>query len=212
MLDYLWTVMLAVGVLWGLFNGRADEVTQGVLSGAKDAVTLGITMLGIMSAWTGVMKIAERSGLINGISEKMSPFMRFMFPDVKKNTPAYNYMCTNIAANVLGLGWAATPAGLKAMEELSGTDVSEAEGRSGGGPASFKSKAASNAMCTFLILNISSLQLIPVNIIAYRSQYGSVEPAGIILPAIAATLVSTLTAVLFCKIMMRRTGKASVTP
>lgn len=105
-------------------------------------------------------------------------------------------------ANVLGLGWAATPAGLKAMEELSKLEENKRSGRIPG--IQGKKGAASNEMCTFLIINISSLQLIPVNMIAYRSQYGSVNPAGIIAPAIVATLISTVVAVLYCKMMDKK--------
>lgn len=195
MLDYLWGFMLILGVVWGLLNGRAEALTEGVLTGAKEAVTMSITMLGIMSAWTGIMQIAQKTGIIEGISSKLRPFMKFMFPNIDKEMPAYGHICTNIVANILGLGWAATPAGLKAMEELSKLKEE------------MKRNIATDEMCTFLVLNISSLQLIPVNIIAYRSQYGSISPAAIVVPAIIATTFSTLVAIVFCKIMIR--GKTS---
>ena len=126
-----------------------------------------------------------------------------MFPRIPKNHPAREYIATNIIANVLGLGWACTPAGLKAMEELANLE------RERGNPqylenTEVKGRSASNEMCIFLILNISSLQLIPVNMIAYRSQYGSVNPAVIVAPAIVATLVSTVVAIGFCKVMDRK--------
>lgn len=197
MLDYLWGFMLILGVVWGLLNGRAEALTDGVLTGAKEAVTMSITMLGIMSAWTGIMQIAQRTGIIESISSKLRPFMRLMFPNTDKEMPAYGHICTNIVANVLGLGWAATPAGLKAMEELSKHKDEQVESAN-------VNNVATDEMCTFLVLNISSLQLIPVNIIAYRSQYGSVSPAAVVVPAIIATAFSTLVAVVFCKIMSRR--------
>lgn len=197
MLDYLWAAMIAFGVVWGLMTGKAEALTEGVLTGAKDAVTMSITMLGIMSAWTGVMKIAENSGIIKSISEKLKPFMRFMFPGIEDTSSAYGPICTNIVANILGLGWAATPAGLKSMEELA-----KHEKEKNGGITDMK--AASDEMCTFLVLNISSLQLIPINIIAYRSQYGSVNPAAIVVPAIIATTVSTLSAIVYCKMKMKK--------
>jgi spore maturation protein A len=131
-----------------------------------------------------------------------------MFPRIPKEHPARQYIAANIIANILGLGWACTPAGLKAMEELAkleeqrGTSGYAISGRQDGGTHS-ADRAASHEMCTFLILNISSLQLIPVNMIAYRSQYGSTEPTAVIAPAIAATLISTFAAVLFCKVMDR---------
>ena len=128
----------------------------------------------------------------------IQPFISFMFPGIPKGHAAREYISMNIIANVLGLGWACTPAGLKAMEELAKL---EAERGTAGYADESGRRVASNEMCTFLILNISSLQLIPVNMIAYRSQYGSVNPAGIIAPAIVATFVSTAVAVLYCKIM-----------
>ena len=127
--------------------------------------------------------------------------MRFLFPDIPAGHPSLEYIASNVIANILGLGWAATPFGLKAMKELSSLE----EGRRRiSSPLSRPSGFASNEMCTFLIINISSLQLIPVNIIAYRSQYGSANPTAIVGPAILATAVSTGAAVLFCKIMNRR--------
>lgn len=197
MLDYLWAAMIAFGVVWGLMTGKAEALTEGVLTGAKDAVTMSITMLGIMSAWTGVMKIAENSGIIKSVSAKLKPFMRFMFPGIEDTSSAYGHICTNIVANILGLGWAATPAGLKSMEELA-----KLEKEKNGGITDVK--AASDEMCAFLVLNISSLQLIPINIIAYRSQYGSVNPAAIVVPAIIATTASTLSAIVYCKVKMKK--------
>ena len=131
----------------------------------------------------------------------LSPFVSFMFPGLPKGHKAKDYISMNIIANVLGLGWACTPAGLKAMEELA--KLEEERGMPGYADESGR-RVASNEMCTFLILNISSLQLIPVNMIAYRSQYGSVNPAGIIAPAIVATFVSTAVAVVYCKIKNRK--------
>ena len=136
------------------------------------------------------MEIAKEAGLIEKLTKAITPFLNFMFPRIPKGHKAREYIATNIIANVLGLGWACTPAGLKAMEALA--DLEKERGKPG--------QIASNEMCTFLILNISSLQLIPVNMIAYRSQYGSANPAGIIAPAIFATLCSTIAAIVYCKI------------
>lgn len=202
MLNYLWAFMMLVGVLWGAFHGTMDQVTQGALNAAGDAVSLCITMLGVMSFWTGVLEVGQRAGLIEQLAKKMSPFLCFLFPNLPKDHPANLSIATNMIANILGLGWAATPAGLKAMEELAKLEAERGtvgylnDGKEVGGK---RERVASNEMCTFLILNISSLQLIPVNMIAYRSQYGSVNPAEIIAPAIVATLISTLVAVVYCK-------------
>ena len=145
------------------------------------------------------MEIAEKSGIVEGASRRIRPLIRFLFPYLPERHPAVGHITTNIIANVLGLGWAATPAGLKAMEELSKLEEDRRNGRMPG-PVR-KRGSASNEMCTFLIINISSLQLIPVNVIAYRSQYGSVNPAAIVGPGIAATAVSTIAGVIYCKIM-----------
>ena len=183
------------------------EVTNAALDSAGDAVSLCITMVGVMALWVGLMEIAQKSGLIAKLTQGIQPFIRFLFPRIPEGHPAREYIATNLIANVLGLGWACTPAGLKAMEELA--KLEEERGNpayldDGMGIVGKRERIASNEMCTFLILNISSLQLIPVNMIAYRSQYGSVNPAGIIAPAIVATFVSTLTAVVYCKMKDRR--------
>lgn len=201
-MNYLWGGMLLLGILYGAFTGNLSQVTESILDSAKEAVTLCISMAGITGFWCGLMKIAEHSGLIEKITEKIRPLLRFLFPGLPRNHPAGEAISLNMIANFLGLGWAATPAGLKAMEELGRL---EDDRRAGKAPGPVREQGtAGNEMCTFLIVNISSLQLIPVSVIAYRSQYGSVNPAGIIGPAILATAVSTAAAVLFCRIMERR--------
>lgn len=194
MLNAIWAGMIVLGILYGAFTGNLEAVSNAALESAGEAVDLCITMCGIMGLWTGLMKIAQQAGLIAALTRGISPFVSFLFPRIPKNHPARESISTNIVANVLGLGWAATPAGLKAMEELA-----ELEKKRRAYPAG----VASDEMCTFLILNISSLQLIPVNIIAYRSQYGSVNPTLIVGPAIVATMVSTAVAVVFCRIMQK---------
>lgn len=205
MLNYIWGGMIVIGILYGSLTGRMDAVTAAALDSSREAVTLCITMIGVMALWMGLMEIAEKAGLIDKWTRAISPFVSFLFPEIPKEHPARKYISTNIIANVLGLGWACTPAGLKAMEALAELEAQR------GNPQYLevgRKRTASKEMCIFLILNISSLQLIPVNMIAYRSQYGSANPAVIIAPAILATAVSTLTAVVYCKIkdkMVRKT-------
>ncbi len=207
MLNYIWAAMIILGVIFGAVNGNMKEVTEAALDSAGEAVSLCIAMAGVMALWVGLMEIAEKSGLILKLTYKLSPFISFMFPNLPKQHKARDFISMNIIANVLGLGWACTPAGLKAMEELAkleaerGNPAYLGDGKGTGGK---RERIASNEMCTFLILNISSLQLIPVNMIAYRQQYGSVNPAGIIGPAIVATFISTLVAVVYCKGKDRR--------
>ena len=194
MLNYLWGGMILIAVIYGTVTGNVKEVGNAALDSSKEAVELCITMLGVMALWTGIMKIAEVSGLTKKFLRLVRPVLRFLFPDVPEDSKANDYIASNMLANILGLGWAATPFGLKAMTELQKINLAQ------GG----KKEVASRAMCSFLILNISSLQLIPVNMIAYRSQYGSSNPTGIIMPAIAATLISTVVAIIYCKIKDRR--------
>ena len=194
MLNYLWGGMILIAVVYGTVTGNIKGVGTAAVDSSKEAVELCITMLGVMALWTGMMKIAEAAGLTEKFRKAVRPVLRFLFPDVPADAKVNDYIASNLLANILGLGWAATPFGLKAMQELQKLNIAR------GG----KKEVASRAMCTFLIINISSLQLIPVNIIAYRSQYGSVNPAGIVGPAIAATAVSTLAAVIFVKLTERK--------
>lgn len=190
MLNYLWAFMILIGIIYGAFHGTMAEISSAALDSSKEAVSLCITMLGVMSLWTGLMQIAQKAGIIASLTRKITPFLRFLFPSLRDEQRALEYISTNVIANILGLGWACTPAGLKAMEEMRRIQL-----RRGKNP-----DIASNEMCGFLILNISSLQLIPVNMIVYRSQYGSVNPAAIIGPAILATSLSTLAGIIFLKI------------
>ena len=202
-MNYLWAGMMLVAIVYGAVHGTIPEVTQAALDSSKEAVTLCITMLGILSFWMGLMQVASASGLIERMTRGIRPVLQWLFPRIPKGHPAMEQIAVNCIANILGLGWAATPAGLKAMEELKNLEEEErraAGGMSGNLPAVPKG-VASDEMCVFLILNISSLQLIPMNVVAYRSQYGSVNPTAIVGPAILATAVSTLAGVIFCKVM-----------
>ncbi len=183
MLNKLWGFMIFIGILFAALNGRMGAVGTAAIDSSKEAVTLCITMLGIMSMWTGLMNIAKKAGIMDALTRGLRPVLAFLFPGVPKDHKANEYMAANMISNVLGLGWAATPVGLKAMEQLK--------------ELNHGSHIASTDMCTFLIINISSLQLIPVNIIAYRSQYGSVTPTSIIGMGLVATIASTAAGVIF---------------
>ena len=198
MLNYIWAFMVLAGILYAAVTGNIDAVSNGALDSAKEAITLCITMLGVLSLWTGLMEIAKQSGVMAQLTRLIRPLVRFLFPEIPKEHKSNEYITTNIVANILGLGWAATPPGLKAMESLAEL-TEEKNGRD-------KVHIASNEMCTFLVINISSLQLIPMNIIAYRSQYGSVNPTAVVGPGLAATLVSTIVGIVFCKVMCKKKG------
>ncbi|HCT92425.1 MAG TPA: nucleoside recognition protein [Lachnospiraceae bacterium] len=199
MLNLLWCVMMLIGIVYGAFNGTMPEITDAALDSAREAVSLCISIAGVVAFWNGLMRIAEESGMVQAAAGKLRPFLLWLMPGLKGRTRALEYISTNMIANVLGLGWAATPAGLKAMEELRRLDEEQRQGRLGG--TAENAGTASDEMCTFLLINISSLQLIPINIIAYRSQYGSVNPTAIVGPGLAATAVSTVAAIIFCKMM-----------
>ena len=199
-MDYLWAGMLLIGILYGGFTGNIQTVNDAAISAAGEAITLCITTAGALSFWSGLMEIAKTSGIIASATRNIRPLISFIFPQIPKNHPAMEHISLNFIANFLGLNWGATPAGLKVMEELSNLEK-ERKNPAYLNKQSSHLRTASNEMCDFLIINISSLQLIPMNIIAYRQQYGSINPTAIIGPAIAATFISTLTAILFCKCM-----------
>lgn len=198
MLNKLWGIMLLAGIIVAAFTGKIGEAGTAAIDSSKEAVTLCIAMLGVMSMWTGIMNVAKKAGLIDAMTRALRPALRFLFPGVPEGHRANEYIASNIIANMLGLGWAATPYGLKAMEEMKELNQG--------------SHIASTDMCTFLIINISSLQLIPVNIIAYRSEYGSVSPTSIIGMGLVATLVSTAAGIIFSVVARRifsdRSGRA----
>jgi len=193
MMNKIWAGMILIGIVYGALTGRMDVLSEGVLSSAKEAVSLCITMCGVTAMWTGVMEIATASGLVDKMTKGIAPFVSFLFPNIPKGHKAREYISLNMIANVLGLGWAATPAGLRAMEELENLEKERDPNRP------LTNRIAGNEMCNFLIINISSLQLIPVNIIAYRSQYGSAAPTLVVGPAIIATFINTIAAILYCK-------------
>ena len=187
MMNYLWGGMLLLGVIYGAFAGTLDGVTEAIINSVKEAVNLVIAIAGITAFWTGIMKIAEQTGLVEKLARRIQPLLRFLFPELKNQEKANYYISLNFLSNFLGLSHASTSSGLLAFQELD---------RLNG-----YSTIASKSMCTFLIINVSSLQLLPINMIAYRAQYGSPNPAAIVGPAIFATGMSTLAAVIFCRIM-----------
>lgn len=199
-MNILWSSMLLLGIAYGAIRGRMPEMTEGVIRASREAVVLAVSLVGVTGFWAGLMEIAKKAGMIDGMVKRIGPVLHFLFPEVPKNHPALRAAGMNMICNVFGLGAAATPPGLAAMERF---EELEEERRKMKNPAAVPEGTANREMCTFLILNISSLQLIPVNIIAYRSQYGSVHPTAIVGPALAATAASTIAAVVFCKVMER---------
>lgn len=187
MINIIWASLIIIGFLVGAINGNLDLVTKAAIDNAKGAVELAIGLIGVMALWLGIMKIGEDSGLIKGISKLLKPIMGFLFPDVPADHPAMGAMIMNISANILGLGNAATPFGLKAMEELQSLNR--------------KKHTATNAMVTFLAINTSSVTLIPSSTIAILGAAGATNPTEIIGPTIIATTISTIVAIIGSRIL-----------
>jgi len=196
MLNYIWAFMLLVGIIYGAWSGNISEVSTAVLDSSVQAVELVISMAGVVALWCGLMEIADNAGIVKLLSKGLRPVVLWLFPGLRREEgeKAVEYITLNFIMNMLGTGWSATGPGLMAMEELNRLKCSDSQ---------INVDTASDEMCTFLVMNISSLQLIPVNIIAYRRAYGSVEPAKIVIPALIATSISTVAAVIFCKIMCK---------
>lgn len=196
MINILWFVMLAAGFLVAAFTGRMESVTGIIFSASEKGVSISIGLISIMTFWLGIMRIIEKSGLINYIKLLLRPAATFLFPRIPRDHPAMNAILMNMSANLLGMGSAATPFGLKAMRELQ-----ELNGHS---------SCASDEMCTFLAVNTSSLTLIPTTVIGLRVAAGSVNPTEIVGTTIVATLTSTAAALLFDRLLrkfFRREGR-----
>src|SRR5436305_9128206 len=185
MLNYIWLALVLLAVAIGGWNDRLKDVTNGALDGAKTAVTIAIGLWGVMALWLGVMRLAERAGLVQRIAYGLRPLMLRLFPEVPPEHPAMGSMLMNMAANMLGLGNAATPLGLRAMRDLESLNP--------------RPGIASNAMCTFLAINTSSVQLIPATAIAILAAAGSARPTVIVGTAFFATLCAATVAVLSAK-------------
>lgn len=185
-MNYIWSGMIIISILYAAVTGNMQNLSEEILNSSQEAVNLCIYMAGVVGLWTGMMKAAEEIGFLDRLEKILLPVIRFLFPDMK-DQKTKKFIAVNMAANILGLGWAATPSGLKAMKCLQKWNGHK--------------KTASMEMCTLLVINISSLQLIPINMIAYRGQFGSADPSAIVLPALAATTISTLAGIIFCKVM-----------
>lgn len=181
MVNIIWACMAIIGILYAIFNGTMDQVNEAIFESADEAVTLSIGLISVLVFWLGIMKVAEEAGILNMLSKLFRPLISRLFPDIPKDHPAMGYILSNITANIFGLGNAATPMGIKAMEQmkqLSGSDT------------------ASRSMITFLALNTSSLTIIPTTVIAIRMQYNSLAPTEIVGTTIIATVISSVSAIL----------------
>ena len=190
MLNYIWFALMAIALVVAIFNGTAPAVTKGAIDSARTAVDIALGLVGIMTLWLGIMRVAEKAGLIAMLGRLLRPFSRLLFPEIPPEHPAIGAMIMNIAANMLGLANAATPLGIKAMEELQTLNDGDRE-------------TATNAMVTFMTLNTAGIQLIPVTIMGVLAASGSKNPTAIIITTIIATLCGATAAVTTAKILQR---------
>ncbi len=189
MMNYIWLTMVILAVVIGGINGKIENVTKSAIDSAGGSVTIAIGLIGVMALWLGIVKIAEDSGLMSLLAKAIAPIMKWLFPDVPAGHPAMGSMTMNIAANMLGLSNAATPLGLKAMEDLESLNK--------------RPGVATNAMCTFLTINTAGLQLIPATMISIMASAGSTDPTAIIGTTVAATCAALIVGVTAAKILER---------
>lgn len=178
MVSYIWFFLIVIGIIFSLINGLLDIINDSILTNGSEALDLMLSILPIIVLWTGIMKIAEEAGLLQKFARLVEPILSKLFPSVPKDNPALGYIASNIAANMMGLGSAATPFGLKAMSELQKINR--------------KKDTASVAMITFLVLNTAGVTIVPTTVLALRIAHGSANPSEIILPGVIATFCSSV--------------------
>ncbi len=189
MINYIWFMLLVFGILFGIFTGNGEAISKAIVDSASSTTNLIIGLMGIMCFWCGTMKVAEKSGLTGKIAKLLKPILRLLFKDAAKSETAMGAIVMNLTANMLGLSNAATPFGIKAMEELD--KLNSNKGR------------ASNDMALFLVMNAACIQFLPSTIISIRAAEGSSNPGIIIVPAIIATATAALVGIVCCKILQR---------
>ena len=189
MINYIWFIMIFLGILVGLFTGNGEIISKSIINSADSTVSMIIGLMGLMCFWCGVMKVAEKSGFTNKLAKVLRPILRIIFKEAAKDEKALGAIVMNITANMMGLGNAATPFGIKAMEEMDRLNT--------------KKGVASNDMALFLVLNAACIQLVPSTVLSIRAAAGSTNPGAIILPAIISTGTAAIVGVICCKILQR---------
>ena len=193
MVSYIWLFLILIGIGFSALTGKLDIINDSILTNGTKALDLMLSILPVIVLWTGIMKIAEVSGLLNKFAKLMEPILSRLFPSVPKDNPALGFIASNIAANMMGLGSAATPFGLKAMSELQKIND--------------KKDTASVAMITFLVLNTAGVTIVPTTVLALRIATGSENPSEIILPGVIATFCSSIGGLLLDYFIRRRNNK-----
>lgn len=190
MLNILWPIFIILSFIYALISGKVNEVNNGIFESLTDAVELSITFLGAMCLWTGIMEIAKQTNLINKMTHLLKPLINFLFPDLKRNESAKQEISMNMIANILGLGNAATPLGIKAMKTMQKENA--------------KKDTLTNSMMMFIVINTASIQLIPTNVIAIRTSLNSQNATGIILPVWIATIIAAIVGIAFTKFLIKK--------
>lgn len=190
MLNIIWPIFIIISIVYAFFVGRVEEVNSAVFESAESTVNLMLTFLGTLCLWNGIMEIATATSLMEKLTKFLSPIMKVLFPEIKKEDKEYKEISMNMVANILGLGNAATPLGLKAMETMQKKNT--------------KKDTLSNSMATLLVINTASLQVIPTTVIAIRTSLDSANPTSIILPVWIATIAGFSTVVILSKILSKK--------
>ena len=190
MLNIIWPLFIVASIIYALIFGNIENVSNEVFNSANSAVQLTLTFLGTICLWNGIMEIAKKTSLINILSTILGPFIKFLFPELKNNKQARDEISMNMVANLLGLGNAATPLGLKAMKTMQKDNLQK--------------DTLTNSMAMFIVINTASFQLIPTNVIAIRNSLGSVSPSGIIVQVWIATVVSAIVGINSAKFLMKK--------
>ena len=185
-MNYIWYCLIVVSIIFGAINGKLEDVTRAIFSGCETSIKIAITLLGIMTFWLGIMKIAEKSGIVEFISKGLKPVARIIFPEIPSNSPIIGDIAMNFSANALGLSNAATPIGIKAMEGMQVLNVDK--------------ESASNSMCMLLAMNTAGFQLIPATVIAILASKGCQNPTEIIFPTLIVTSTAFITSIIIAKL------------
>lgn len=189
LLNILWPIFIIISFIYSIFSGNIEVLNKSIFSSVEDAVNLSISLLGTMCLWSGIMQIARETTFVNKLSNLLTPVMKFLFPDIKKGSNIYQEISMNIIANLLGLGNAATPLGLKAMKSMQEENVDK--------------EVLTNSMATLIVLNTASIQIIPSTVIAIRSSLGSTNPSIIIVPVWIATICAAVVGILAVKFFIK---------
>lgn len=190
MLNIIWPFFIIISVVFAIFTGKIDDLNLSIFNSATDAVKMAINFFGTICLWNGIIKILQETSIMEKLKNKIGPLMRILFPEIKKTDKVYSTISINIVANILGLGNAATPLGIKAMKELQEKNINN--------------ERISNSMAMLIVLNTASLQIIPTTVIAIRTSLGSNEPSSIILPVWGATICAAITGITATKLLSKK--------